>query len=66
MDLTSAAWRTSSYSGNNGGNCVQVATLPGTIAVRDSKDPDGPVLLLDPQAWHAFTTSLKAGDLTRR
>ena len=39
-------WRKSSYSGGNGGDCVEVArTLPAAIAVRDSKDPDGPALV---------------------
>ena len=61
MDLTDAAWRKSSYSGNNGGNCDEVASLPGTIAVRDSHDPRGPVLLVTPQDWQAFTATLKAG-----
>lgn len=46
MVLTSAKWRKSSYSGSNGGECVELAGLPGTVAVRDSKDPEGPVLLL--------------------
>ncbi|TDE33970.1 DUF397 domain-containing protein [Actinomadura sp. 6K520] len=46
MDLKNAAWRKSSYSGSNGGDCVELAGLPGVVAVRDSKDPDGPVLLL--------------------
>ena len=42
MDLTSATWRKSSYSGGNGGNCVEVAVLAGgRRAVRDSKDPAG-------------------------
>jgi hypothetical protein len=50
MDLTSAKWRKSSYSGSNGGNCVEVAGAPGQVAVRDSKDPEGPVLLLTPAA----------------
>ena len=41
--LDSAIWRKSSYSGSNGGACVDVAdNLPGIVAVRDSKDPDGP------------------------
>ncbi|MBE1534687.1 hypothetical protein H4W34_004520 [Actinomadura algeriensis] len=40
------SWRKSSYSGPNGGNCVELAGLPGAVGVRDSKDPDGPVLLL--------------------
>ena len=48
MDLTNAKWRKSSYTGSNGGNCVELADVAGAsvVAVRDSKDPDGPVLLL--------------------
>ena len=43
MDLNHADWRKSSYSGTNGGNCVEVArNLPGVVAVRDSKDPRRP------------------------
>jgi hypothetical protein len=60
MDLTSVSWRKSSYSGGNGGNCIQVADLPGTVAVRDSKDPDGPALLFRPAEWAAFTARVKA------
>jgi hypothetical protein len=62
MDLTSAEWRKSSRSGDNGGNCVEVArNLPGIVAVRDSKDPDGPKLLFSPEDWRTFTASVKAG-----
>jgi hypothetical protein len=39
-------WRKSTHSGENGGNCVELAAVTGAIAVRDSKDPSGPVLLL--------------------
>ncbi|MGI5205414.1 DUF397 domain-containing protein [Spirillospora sp. CA-108201] len=46
MDLTSAKWRKSTRSGPNGGECVELAEVTGAVAVRDSKDPDGPVLLL--------------------
>ncbi|OLT38025.1 DUF397 domain-containing protein [Actinomadura sp. CNU-125] len=46
MDLSDATWRKSSRSGENGGDCVEMAGLPGTVAIRDSKDPEGPVLLL--------------------
>ncbi|GAA0582634.1 DUF397 domain-containing protein [Actinomadura livida] len=46
MDLNDVTWRKASRSGENGGNCVELAGLPGVVAVRDSKDPDGPVLLL--------------------
>jgi hypothetical protein len=60
MDLTSVVWRKSSYSGPDGGNCIQVAGLPGTTVVRDSKDPDGPALLFTPAEWAAFTARVKA------
>jgi Domain of unknown function (DUF397) len=56
-------WRKSSYSGSNGGACVEVArNLPGAVAVRDSKDPDGPKLAFAPEEWTAFTAGVKAGD----
>jgi hypothetical protein len=54
-------WRKSSYSGGNGGNCVEVArALPAAVAVRDSKDPDGPKLIFTPADWAAFTTAIRA------
>lgn len=61
IDLSTAEWRTSSYSGGAGGNCVEVAAnLPGIVAVRDSKDPAGPVLLLTRAQWREFTGRLRA------
>ncbi|MEU6077111.1 DUF397 domain-containing protein [Micromonospora sp. NPDC047074] len=51
--LAVARWRKSSRSGDEGA-CVEMAVLPGTIAVRDSKDPSGPALLFPPAAWAAF------------
>lgn len=58
MDLTRAAWRKSSRSNANGGACVEVAdNLPELVAVRDSKDPTGPVLAFAPASWRAFITS---------
>lgn len=63
MDLSCADWRKASYSSTNGGACVEVAgNLPGIVAVRDSKDPAGPVLGFSPQAWAAFTGGVKAGE----
>ncbi|MEV6373584.1 DUF397 domain-containing protein [Micromonospora musae] len=54
-DLTGAVWRKSTRSGGNGGNCVEVATnLPSIVAVRDSKDLEGPTLTFDPAAWRRF------------
>ncbi|RLP89294.1 DUF397 domain-containing protein [Micromonospora sp. BL4] len=57
-DLTGAVWRKSTRSGGNGGNCVEVATnLPGVVAVRDSKDPTGPTLVLSHDAWRRMLSS---------
>ena len=59
-DLTGSNWRKSSYSSGNGGNCVEVAANgAGVVAVRDSKDPDGPALVFTPADWSAFIASLK-------
>jgi hypothetical protein len=61
--LDSAIWHKSSYSGSNGGNCVEVAgNLAGLVAVRDSKDPAGPALVFTPDNWQAFTTAIKSGE----
>ena len=61
--LGQAAWRKSSYSGQ-AQNCVEVAgNLPGIVAVRDSKDPAGPALVLAPPAWRALTRRVKDGGL---
>ncbi|MGH3217992.1 MAG: DUF397 domain-containing protein [Streptosporangiaceae bacterium] len=62
--LDNVIWHKSSYSGSNGGNCVEVAdNLPGLVAVRDSKDPDGPALTFAPADWRTFTTCVKRGEL---
>ena len=62
--LDNVIWRKSSYSGSNGGNCVEVAMLPeDSRAVRDSKDPHGPKLRFSPEEWRAFTTCVKRGEL---
>jgi hypothetical protein len=60
MDVTSAAWRKSSYSGDNGGNCVEVGAAGPAVAVRDSKDTEGPRLAFAADAWTAFADHLKA------
>ncbi|MGW2643632.1 DUF397 domain-containing protein [Streptomyces sp. NPDC001393] len=47
-------WRKSSYSGDQGGDCVEIAEAPASISVRDSKTPAGPILTLDPAAFTTF------------
>lgn len=59
MDVTSVAWRKSSYSGDNGGTCIEVGTTGPAVAVRDSKDQDGPQLAFPAEIWKAFTSQLK-------
>jgi hypothetical protein len=62
MELTSAIWRKSSYSGGNGGQCVEIAhNLPGVVAVRDSKDPDGAKLVFTAAQWAVFAARVTAG-----
>ena len=63
-DLSTAPWRKSSYSDNNGGNCIEAAPgfLPGAVPVRDSKDPHGPALLFGADAFRSFVTAVKAGE----
>ncbi|MFB7029088.1 MULTISPECIES: DUF397 domain-containing protein [unclassified Streptomyces] len=59
-DLTGARWRKSSYSGTNGGDCVEVADgSPGVVPVRDSKNPAGPALVMGAEAWQAFVEGLR-------
>jgi hypothetical protein len=74
MDLSSVVWRKSGRS-TNGGDCVEVAVVPGDPAVaghkadadelyliRDSKDPDGPALAFTPSEWSAFVGGVKDGE----
>ena len=53
---THLTWFKSSHSGSEGGNCLEVATCPHTVHVRDSKSPDAPALALAPTTWHRFLT----------
>ena len=52
-------WRKSSYSGNGGGNCVEVADQAARVLVRDTKDRTGPVLRFTPAAWCRFADQVK-------
>ena len=60
-DPTTALWRKSTRT-NTMSACVEVASLPGGIAVRDSKDPAGPALRFTAAEWSAFTTGIHAGE----
>jgi hypothetical protein len=63
-DLSAAAWIKSSYSGNNGGNCVEVAPgFTGVVPVRDSKNPRNPALVFPADAWAAFLTAVREDGL---
>jgi Domain of unknown function (DUF397) len=65
-DIPGSAWRKSQQSISNGA-CVEVAEpLAGVIAVRDSKNPLGPVLTYDSASWNAFLDSVKKGDFELR
>jgi hypothetical protein len=59
--LTSPDWRKSSYSSSNS-NCVEVAVAGTCVAVRDAKDPDGPVLLCTRAGMAAFIAGVKDGE----
>ena len=60
IDLSRANWRTSSHSGGNGGQCVEVAgNLPGAVVVRDSKARQEGTLVFSRAAWSGFIAALK-------
>jgi len=56
--IDSSPWRKSSYSGTNGGDCVEAADFAGSILVRDTTDRGGVVLIISPDAWRSFTSTL--------
>jgi uncharacterized protein DUF397 len=59
--MSRAVWHKSTRSNGNGGACVEVAdNLPGIIAVRDSKNPDGPALIVGRDEWASFIARLQA------
>jgi hypothetical protein len=59
MDMTPRTWRKSSYSSASSDNCVEAASQPGTVAVRDSKDPAGPRLAIPAATWRAFVSRVQ-------
>lgn len=63
MTETGLVWRKSSFSNDQGDECVEVARLAdGGMAVRDSKDPSGAVLRFTPGEWAAFVKGANAGE----
>ncbi|MEU7277489.1 DUF397 domain-containing protein [Streptomyces sp. NPDC045431] len=60
--LGAAAWRKSSYSGDTGGECVEIAAQPCRVAVRDSKNPEGPAFAVGTAAFAAFVAAAAEGD----
>lgn len=59
-DLSGAVWRKSTRS-NGSGQCVQVAEVAGVVAMRDSKNPDGPALVFSAAEWRAFVAAARDG-----
>ncbi|MFE6853946.1 DUF397 domain-containing protein [Streptomyces sp. NPDC057674] len=66
QNLAGARWRKSSYSGDTGGDCIEVADLAAHIAVRDSKNPEGPAFLATPAAFTAFVVAAAEGRIGGR
>jgi len=64
VEVAALGWRTSSYSSSEA-NCVQVALGGPAVGVRDSKDPDGPVLAVPAVRWSTFLHGIAAGDFDR-
>jgi hypothetical protein len=65
LDPATLTWRKSSYSNGAGGMCVEVATAGDGVAVRDSKDPGGPLLAFSAAEWDAFLAGARAGEFDR-
>ncbi|MEW2168408.1 DUF397 domain-containing protein [Streptomyces sp. NPDC007027] len=64
LDLNAATWRKSSYSNQDGGQCLEVADgFAPVVPVRDSKNPHGPVLAVAADGWSSFVSALRNGEL---
>lgn len=65
IDLSAVAWRKSSHSNSDGGQCVEVSdSLSTLVPVRDSKNVHGPVLVFPANGWSAFVSAVKDGQLS--
>lgn len=65
VDLSPAMWRKSSYSGGQG-QCVEVAVIDRVVAMRDSKNPDGPALVFSSEGWGILELTIRRGEFPRR
>ncbi|WP_405943917.1 DUF397 domain-containing protein [Streptomyces sp. NBC_01020] len=64
LDLSVIKWRKSSFSNSTGGDCIEVADGCGALVpVRDSKNPDGPVVTFAADRWSSFVSALRDGEL---
>ncbi|WP_411143114.1 DUF397 domain-containing protein [Streptomyces sp. x-80] len=59
---TEEGWFKSSYSSQDGGNCIEIAHLTGQVGIRDSKDKAGPALVVPAAAWSSFMGLVRSGD----
>lgn len=66
IDVTRAPWRKSSYSGGNGGSCVEVAPVPGMVGVRDTKDRARGHFAVTRAAWQEFAAAAASGQFSGR
>ena len=68
FDLTRTEWVKSSYSDGDGGQCIEfsraLTEAHGLVPVRDSKNPDGPALVIPAGGWTSFITAVKGGEFT--
>jgi hypothetical protein len=65
MESSILNWRKSSYSGGNGGSCVEVADSTSRVLVRDTTDRTGPALAFSQQDWREFTRRIRSGQAGR-
>lgn len=66
LDFTHAVWRKSTRSGDNAGQCVEVAFLSTAVGLRDSKDKgNGPILICTPDEWNVFLAEASNGEFSR-
>ncbi|MFA1544585.1 DUF397 domain-containing protein [Actinomadura monticuli] len=62
-ELSQAHWRKASQSSSTGSDCIEVAAIRDVIAVRDSKNPEGPMLVFDRDAWAQLAERVNGGEL---